>query len=204
MSEQIIEQSETLSFFAKYKKRILMTLSISLVPAIIFMCSIIGISIYLFANNESNWHPYRSYIEKGYSAGLTDGNKDKNIIQNDFDYLERTPWYTYKQNTKWLKEQAIIEKEKHLEQFPEHSRGAERAEMRANNIKLPSESQFNRRFTNGVDFYVHHIKQIVKREAYDTEEAYLEALRDVAWKVGYEYGYAKGLLFSKGLVPKLT
>jgi hypothetical protein len=30
-----------------------------------------------------------------------------------------------------------------------------------------------------------------------------EALRDEAWKVGYEYGYGTGWIFSKGVAGKL-
>ena len=64
--------------------------------------------------------------------------------------------------------------------------------MNGRNIKLPLQLEFNKRFKRGVDFYAHYVKQLVKRENFESDKEYRDELEDMAWKVGYSYGYYTG------------
>lgn len=178
-------EQKQLSFFGKYKKWLIALIGIQLIPLMFLVILFGGGAIYLFMNNDSNFHPYKSYIERGFRAGHEDGIKDYVSGQNPSSSL----WQNYRWETRVLKEKVVLEKEEYLLQFPESERGTKLAEMKINNIKLPLQLELEKRFKNGLDFYADYVKQRVKREDFTSDAEYQEALQDEAWKVGYEYGY---------------
>jgi hypothetical protein len=169
------------SFFEKHKKWIIALVGIQLVPLILLG----GGAIYLFANNDINFHPYKSYIIKGYKIGYSDGSRDEVHGQIPAYSL----WDTYWRETEAIKKQVALEKKEYLEQFPKSERGDKLAEMRIKNIKLPLQLELEKRFTRGIDFYAHYVKQRVNKESFSSNAEYQEALQDEAWKAGYAYGY---------------
>jgi hypothetical protein len=198
-----LEENKKEGFFVKYKKWIVALISLQLIPTIVVLGTFFSIAIYLFINNDSNWHPYKSYIQSGYSEGMADSNKDRGILDTEIKYITETPWNKYRDETNLLKKQVMIEKDEYLSSFPEAERGVKRAEMTVENIKLPLEQKLHKRFTEALDFYADYVKKQVDRSKYASEKEYQQALREEAWKRGYEYGYAKGWLTDKVFLRKM-
>ncbi len=182
------EQNVIESFFTKYKKWFIAPVGLQLVPVLFLIILFGGSAMYLFINNDSNFHPYKSYIEKGYRAGHADGEKER--------VRDKIPgwslWDSYFRETDKLKEAVLLEKEQYLAQFPESEQVTKLAEMRTKNIKLPPQLELEKRFKRGIDFYADYVKQRVNKESFKSDEEYQEALKNEAWKVGYEYGYGEG------------
>lgn len=195
MSMTMTQENKQQSFFTKYKKWIIAFVGLQLVPVVILLVIFGGGAIYIFSNNDTNFHPYKSYIMKGFRAGFSEGVKD---YSRDGRYearvkLHSTPWSVYEDETSKIKKEVTIERSEYLQQFPESERGIKLAEMKQQGIKLPLQQQLDKRFTRGVDFYADYVKQRVNRNNYDSDEEYNKALKDMAWKVGFEYGYYAGL-----------
>lgn len=187
-------QNQPQSFFEKYKKWLITLGSLYLIPRILIISAIIGASIYLYVNNDTNFHPFKSYILSGIREGHSDGLKS--YVDSSFETrlaVASSPWREYKSETRNLKEKVALEKEEYLSQFPESERGSKLAEMKLDNIKLPLQLELDKRFKTGLDFYADYVKQRVKRESFASEEEYQKALQDEAWKVGYAFGYNYGL-----------
>ncbi len=182
-------QDQPQNFLVKYKKWLIALGSLYLIPRILMISAIIGASIYLYVNNDTNFHPFKSYILSGFKAGHADGTKDKVSGQRPTSTL----WNKYWWDTDKLKEKVALEKEEYLSQFPESERGSKLAEMKLDNIKLPLQLELDKRFKTGLDFYADYVQQRVKREAFASDEEYQKALQDEAWKVGYAHGYQEGL-----------
>ena len=181
-------QDQPQSFLIKYKKWLIALGSLYLIPRILMISAIIGASIYLYVNNDTNFHPFKSYILSGFKAGHADGAKDSTGAKVPWSI-----WLKYDWETDKLKEKVALEKEEYLAQFPESERGSKLAEMKLDNIKLPIQLELDKRFKSGLDFYADYVKQRVKRESFATEAEYQKALQDEAWKVGYAHGYREGL-----------
>ena len=182
-------QDQLQSFFVKYKKWLIALSGLYLIPRILMISAIIGASIYLYVNNDTNFHPFKSYILSGFKAGHADGEKDEVSGQRPSSSL----WDNYWWETDKLKEKVALEKEEYLSQFPESERGSKLAEMKLDNIKLLLQLELDKRFKSGLDFYADYVKQRVKRESFASDAEYQKALQDEAWKVGYEYGYRNGI-----------
>jgi len=180
-------QDQPQSFFVKYKKWLITLGSLYLIPRILMISAIIAGSIYLYINNDTNYHPFKSYIISGFKAGHADGFKER---------AGKSPsslWEKYYRKTNKLKEKVALEKEEYLSQFPESERGSKLAEMKLDNIKLPLQLELDKRFKTGLDFYADYVQQRVKRESFASDEEYQKALQDEAWKAGYEHGYCNGV-----------
>ena len=182
-------QDQPQSFLVKYKKWLIALGSLYLIPRILMISAIIGASIYLYVNNDTNYHPFKSYILSGFKAGHADGEKDEVSGQRPSSSL----WDNYWWETDKLKEKVALEKEEYLSQFPESERGSKLAEMKLDNIKLPLQLELDKRFKTGLDFYADYVNQRVKRESFASDAEYQKALQDEAWKVGYTHGYQEGL-----------
>ena len=182
-------QDQPQSFLIKYKKWLIALGSLYLIPRILMISAIIGASIYLYVNNDTNFHPFKSYILSGFKAGYADGARDEVSGQRP----KSTLWDKYRWETDKLKEKVALEKKEYLSQFPESERGSKLAEMKLDNIKLPLQLELDKRFKTGLDFYADYVQQRVKREAFASDEEYQKALQDEAWKVGYAHGYREGL-----------
>ncbi|MCP5363422.1 MAG: hypothetical protein H6911_05670 [Rickettsiaceae bacterium] len=182
-------QDQPQSFLVKYKKWLIALGSLYLIPRILMISAIIAGSIYLYVNNDTNYHPFKSYILSGVREGHADGSK--NHVSGQIP--SSTLWSDYWWETRNLKEKVALEKEEYLAQFPESERGSKLAEMKLDNIKLPLQLELDKRFKTGLDFYADYVQQRVKRESFATEEEYQKALQDEAWKVGYAHGYREGL-----------
>jgi len=183
------KQDQPQSFLVKYKKWLIALGGLYLIPRILMISAIIGASIYLYVNNDTNFHPFKSYILSGFKAGHADGARDEVSGQRPTSTL----WNKYWWETDKLKEKVALEKEEYLSKFPESERGSKLAEMKLNNIKLPLQLELDKRFKTGLDFYADYVQQRVKRESFASEEEYQKALQDEAWKVGYAHGYQEGL-----------
>ncbi len=181
-------QDQPQNFLVKYKKWLIALGSLYLIPRILMISAIIGASIYLYVNNDTNFHPFKSYILSGFKAGYADGARDEVSGQRP----KSTLWDKYRWETDKLKEKVALEKKEYLSQFPESERGSKLAEMKLDNIKLPLQLELDKRFKTGLDFYADYVQQRVKRESFATEEEYQKALQDEAWKVGYTHGYLGG------------
>ena len=181
-------QNQPPSFLVKYKKWLIALGSLYLIPRILMISAIIGASIYLYVNNNTNFHPFKSYILSGFKAGHADGTRDEVSGQRP----KSTLWDKYRWETDKLKEKVALEKEEYLSQFPESERGSKLAEMKLDNIKLPLQLELDKRFKSGLDFYADYVQQRVKRESFAIEEEYQKALQDEAWKIGYTHGYIVG------------
>ena len=181
-------QDQPQSFFVKYKKWLIALSSLYLIPRVLMISAIIGASIYLYVNNDTNYHPFKSYILSGLKAGHADGAKDSIGAKVPWSL-----WLKYDVRTDKLKEKVALEKKEYLSQFPESERGSKLAEMKLDNIKLPLQLELEKRFRTGLDFYADYVKQRVKRESFNSDEEYQKALQDEAWKVGYAHGYREGL-----------
>jgi hypothetical protein len=182
-------QDQLQSFLVKYKKWLIALGSLYLIPRILMISAIIGASIYLYVNNDTNFHPFKSYILSGFKAGHADGSK--NHVSGQIP--SRSLWSNYWWETRNLKEKVALEKEEYLSQFPENERGSKLAEMKLDNIKLPLQLELDKRFKTGIDFYADYVQHRVKRESFASDEEYQKALQDEAWKVGYAHGYREGL-----------
>ena len=181
-------QDQPQNFLVKYKKWLIALGSLYLIPRILMISAIIGASIYLYVNNDTNFHPFKSYILSGFKAGYADGARDEVSGQRP----KSTLWDKYRWETDKLKEKVALEKKEYLSQFPESERGSKLAEMKLDNIKLPLQLELDKRFKTGLDFYADYVQQRVKRESFATEEEYQKAVQDEAWKVGYTHGYLGG------------
>ena len=179
----------TQSFLVKYKKWLIALGGLYLIPRILMISVIIGASIYLYVNNDTNFHPFKSYIVSGFREGHVDGAKSHVSGQ----IPSRSIWQNYKNETRTLKEKVALEKEEYLSQFPESERGSKLAEMKLNNVKLPLQLELDKRFKTGLDFYADYVKQRAKRDSFASDAEYQETLQDEAWKIGYAHGYREGL-----------
>lgn len=204
MQNKLIEQNPISSFFIRYKKWIVAAVGIQLIPALILVSVFLGIAMYLFVNNDANWHAYKSDIRRGYNAGLEDGVKSRGISNSKIDYLLATPWDKYETETIEMQEQVVKEADEYLAQFPEEERGSKRAQMKIDNVKLPLEKALEKRFKKALAFYADFVAQQIKREAFASDMEYEAALKKEAWKVGYEYGYARAWAFGKWRSEKLS
>jgi hypothetical protein len=74
--------------------------------------------------------------------------------------------------------------------------------MHANEIRLPLQLELDKRFDHPISFYTDYVAKKVKRENYKSDTDYQKALELEAWKVGYEYGYARGRAFGRDHVIK--
>lgn len=187
-------QKTTESFIAKYKKWIIALVGIQLIPTILVISTVIVSVIYHYANNDTHFHPYKSYIISGFKVGFKDGEKDHNSDKSFRirEILPSTIWDNYDFETEEMQKRLLQEKEDYLAQFPESEKSIKRAEIKLNNIKLPLQIEVEKRFTSGLQFYAHYIDQKVKREKYNSDIEYNNALDDEAWKVGYAEGYRQG------------
>ncbi|CAF4102334.1 unnamed protein product [Rotaria magnacalcarata] len=163
MINTMTQQNKTQGFFIKYKKWLIALGGLYLIPRILMITSIVGGSIYLYVNNDTNYHPFKSYIVSGFKAGHADGAKDE------------------------------VSGQRPSTQFPESERGAKLAEMKLENIKLPLQLELDKRFITGLDFYADYVKQRIKRESFKSDSEYHKALEDEAWKAGYAFGYNEGI-----------
>ena len=68
-------QDQPQNFLVKYKKWLIALGSLYLIPRILMISAIIGASIYLYVNNDTNFHPFKSYILSGFKAGHADGSE---------------------------------------------------------------------------------------------------------------------------------
>ena len=84
------------------------------------------------------------------------------------------------------------EKEEYLAQFSENERATKRADIAIQNIKFPSEMTLETRHLTAIGFYADYVDQRVKRRDYSSDAEYDNALIEEAWRVGFEYGYARG------------
>ena len=157
-------QDQPQNFLVKYKKWLIALGSLYLIPRILMISAIIAGSIYLYINNDTNYHPFKSYIISGFKAGHADGFKER---------AGKSPsslWEKYYRKTNKLKEKVALEKEEYLSQFPESERGSKLAEMKLDNIKLPLQLELDKRFKTGLDFYADYVQQRVKRESFASDE----------------------------------
>jgi hypothetical protein len=156
--------------------------SLGLLLTIFLVGGIVYVAVYYRA------HPFQSTIVSGFEVGLQDGKREYNRDKN----RPSSPWSHYDYETDQLEKKALAQKEAHLAQFLESERGARRAEMKRDNIKLPLELELKKRFTNGLEFCTDFVEKKVKRENYETDKVYHKALQEEAWKIGYEEGYREG------------
>ena len=182
-------QNTKQSLTTRYKKWILASLGIYLIPTILMLGGMIAGFIYTYMNNDTHFHPYKSYIEQGFRDGHSDGAKD-HIMGSKIPW---SLWLKYDCDTDKLKKKAALEQEEYLSQLPESERGMQLAEMKLNNIKLPLQLELAKRFTSGLAFYADYVKQRVNRESFKSDKEYHEALENEAWKAGYAFGYREGL-----------
>lgn len=207
MKTQITEQGSIEQFLIRYKKWFIAALGLHMIPGLIFFSTVIGIIVYGYVGSDIRWHPYKLYITSAYNAGLDEGTKDRKVPKPEnnsrwdfsppedsstYSYLHSTLWYRYKKETDLIRSQALKKKDDYLAQFTESERGAKRAEMSAQDIKLPLELELEKRFTTALDFYTDYVAQKIKRGGYKNDEEHLKAMQSEAWNVGYEYGYARG------------
>lgn len=184
-------QDTVMGFFTKYKKWFLSLAILYTLPIILLVLFLVGGMTYTWINSaDYRAHPFQSTIVSGFEVGLRDGKREYTR-----DKRPDSPWEDYDYETDQLKKRAIAQKEAHLAQFLESERGARRAEMKQDNIKLPLELELQKRFTNALQFYTDFVEKKVKRENYESDKEYQKALKDEAWKIGYVEGYREG---SKG------
>ena len=199
------------NIFVKYKKWIIAGLGVYIVPTLILAVSFITYVTYGYFNSDIRSHPYQQYIYGGYNIGVEDGDKDgkgshrrwsEEYYKNQ-SYLDDIPWLTYKEETEILQKAAIAEKDQYLAQFTGSERGEKLAEMRLNDIKLPVQKRLEERFSNVATFYMDYIEKKIKRKNYKSDDEYNQALSKEAWRLGYEYGYAKGRAFGEFLAKDI-
>lgn len=188
MNMTMTQECKQQSFFEKYKKWIVALIGLQLVPVVLLLTIFGGAAIYVFINDDTNFHPYKSYIMKGFHAGYSEGLKDK--IWKEAP--EWTDWMRYDNETEQLQKLVLAEQKEYLSQFPKSERGIKLAEMKQQGIKLPMQQKLDKRFKTGLDFYADYVDQRVNRNSYQSEEEYNKALTDMAWKVGYAHGYIEG------------
>lgn len=189
-----MQNQKTISnFISRYKKRLIAIIGIAMIPSTLVLFAFIGTGVYLFVNNDNNFHPYKSYIVSGYNQGQIDGERDKRIT--GFNSPQASQWEHYEAETRRIKKSAILAKDNYLSQFPMNERGIKRAEMKSENIKLPIEEKLSKRYKSGVAFYAALVKERIKRENYESDQEFKEAQKEEAWKLGYEHGYSQGWMF---------
>lgn len=188
MNEQNVPQN----IFIKYRKWLIAAISIHLIPGILLLCTFLGVMIHVYVSDDILWHPYRPHIQAGYEAGLKDGNKDRGLLEKRYNYIDATPWEQYQNETPHIQKQAAKERDEYLAKFPENERGAKRAEMSVQNIKLPLELEAENRFTDGIDFYTDYVAKNVIRADYANDKEHLKAMQSEGWKLAYAYGYGTG------------
>ena len=195
MTGLTVEKNTTQSFYNKYKKWILALVGIHLIPTLFVTSIFLGTAIYIFINNDINWHPYKSYIRSGFHAGHGDGIGDRSTIDpyEARGALAATPWEKYDWETRKIEIEVMKEKAQYLAEFSQEQKNEKLIEMKMEGKTLPLEAKLKKRFKYGIEFYAALTKQLVKREAYNSEKAYQQALRDTAWKLGYSFGYYSGL-----------
>lgn len=182
-------QNTGIGFFNKYKKWFLALVIWQLIPVLLLIGSVGYVVISNYINSaDYRSHPYKSFIISGFDSGFKDGEKE-HVFGKQVPW---SLWLLYDAETDRIKERALAEKDEYLAQFPKSERGTKRAEMKLNNIKLSLQLELEKRFSNGLDFYAHHVKQIVKRENFASDAEYQKALEEEAWKVGYAHGYREG------------
>ena len=210
MSEITMGQRANENIFVKYKKWIIAGLSVYIVPTLILAVLFITYITYGYFGSDLRSHPYQQYIYGGYNVGVQDGDKDKGshrrwskeYYQNK-SYLDDIPWLDYKEETEVLQKAVIVEKDEYLAQFTGSERGKKLAEMRIKNIKLPMQQKLDARISNVATFYTDYVEEKIKRENYKSDDEYNEALIHEAWRLGYEYGYAKGRAFGEFLAKDI-
>ena len=101
-------QNQPQSFLVKYKKWLIALSSLYLIPRILMIGAIIGASIYLYVNNDTNYHPFKSYIISGFKEGYADGSKNHVSGQIPSSSL----WDNYWWETRNLKEKVALEKKR--------------------------------------------------------------------------------------------
>lgn len=174
----------------------------------IFICIAVVLAIYIYVKKIkvinyvntiiSGEFFYKKQLYAGYIQGIEVGSKDrKSSVEKDSDnfsnsYLKATPWEIYKIETKKIESQIVKEKDEYMSQFPREQQGEKLAEIELKNIKMPSEKLYSNRYKKRVDFYVDYVNKKVKKKEYTSKLEYIKALRDEAWKLGFEYGYAEG------------
>jgi hypothetical protein len=212
MSQIIIKKQANDNIFVKYKKWIIAGLGVYIVPTLILAVSFITYVTYGYFNSDIRSHPYQQYIYGGYNIGVQDGDKDRKVNNHpdntkeyfkSREYLDDIPWLTYKEETEILQKAAIAEKDQYLAQFTGSERGEKLAEMRLNDIKLPVQKKLEERFSNVATFYMDYIENKIKRKDYKSDDEYNQALSKEAWRLGYEYGYAKGRAFGEFLAKDI-
>lgn len=181
-------------FFQRNKKLIIAFVGLQFAPLILVGAGLFGMAIWMYSNNDANFHPYKYLIIDGYNKGLKDGAKDKNKYDSVFSVdLGDSPWTKYYSKTIDLKPLIKKELKEYLAQFPEDERSKKIFEKKQNNILLPMERKYNERFHNPVEFYTDYVAKKIKRENYDSDSAYQQAMKKEAWGVGYGDGYIKGV-----------
>lgn len=187
-------QNTGMSFFRRYKKWFLALAvwQMLMISPLFIVAGYLGYTVVstIIGSSELRAHPFKLDIIAGFKAGYEDGEKDYSFGDGRSGIV--TAWWSYQDETDQLEQKSIAEKEEYLAQFPESERGAKRAEMKLNNIKLPLELELKQRFTNALQFYTNLVEQKVKRENYKSDEEYQEAVEQEAFKAGYEYGYGDG------------
>ena len=210
MNQKLIKGQVPQNIFIKYKKWIIAAIGVQVIPTLLFIITLIGFMVYSYTSSEIRGHPYMQYIYGGYNIGVEDGAKDKGLA-NDHESgeysksresLMHTPWVIYRVETTKLKKQTLKEKEGYIESFPVAERGAKLADMNINNIKLPLQQKLDQRYKQAINFFIDLVTERVDRGNFLSDEAYNKALEQVAWKLGYEYGYGKGRVFGYGHTTK--
>ena len=69
------------SFVVKYKKWFIALLGVHLIPVILLTIMFGGGAIYLYVNNDINFHSYKSDIASGFRAGHADGKKIGYVVK---------------------------------------------------------------------------------------------------------------------------
>ena len=144
------EENAIKGFFVKYKKWFIALIGVQLIPVVLLVALFGGGAIYVYMNNDTNFHAYKSDIISGYHAGHSDGRRDEVKTERGGFF---TPWERYKSATRSLQERADLEKQEYLAQFAEPARGVELAIIDVGNLKLPLQIELDKRFKNDKEFY---------------------------------------------------
>ncbi len=142
------EENAIKGFFMKYKKWFIALIGVQLIPVVLLVTLFGGGAIYVYMNNDTNFHAYKSHIISGYHAGYSDGDRD--------EVKDKTPIYflhdNYEYATEKLQKRADIEKQEYLAQFAEPERSVKLAEINAGNLKLPLQIELDQRFKTYGEF----------------------------------------------------
>ena len=190
-------------FFDRNRGLIKAFIGLQFAPLILIGAGLIGISIWLYVNNDANFHQYKYLIIDGYNQGVEDGHKDKSKYNSNHQInLGETPWGKYSDETIDLKVLVKKELEEYLAKFPAEERSRKLIEKKQNNMLLPLEQELAGRFHKPVAFYADYVDKKIKRQDYDSDSAYRKALKKEAWNVGYVDGYIRGIRWGKPLFGK--